>query len=413
MKRIMTAVVLFFVFVMFVQNYVFAEDLYDKMADELSQGGDVLTKKRVAILPFAYVDGRKSPGGAIVSERLTTRIIKLRKLGIVERSLLEKVMEELKLQATGAIDSSSAKELGKLLGVEAIVVGSLMATQDGRVEINARLIKTETAEAIVASNVTIERDWAEEEVEGAPPERVPPRYVVPVRRAPTGPRFSFFDVLYGLGRPKINLKFKNTYANIECVELGITSSLTGSYKSISWENLTSGGSGPFAFRIGGFGQYALGGEFEFSYETNNIKKQQTTWKVNDIQRGTFNFNSDDYLTVKSLIMSGDLLVRIPGKEVNPYFGVGFGLSLNFINLPYVYGLTTTTSYLSKPTDDTGLGFVVRFPVGLRFRIAELGSLFTEARYQIHSVFFDRDIKYESDSITLSGFRFLFGMSFLF
>jgi len=397
---------------------LYAADLYDKMAVEICEGGAELTKKKVAILPFAYVDGRKSPGGTIVSERLTTRIIKLKKLQVVERSLLEKVMEELKLQATGAIDSSSAKELGKLLGVEAIVVGSLMATREGQVEINARLIRTETAEAIVASNVTIERDWAEEVEEVPPgvPPVAPPRYVAPVRRAPTGPRFNFFDVLVGVNSNKITeLKFKNTYYGVKLyTDLGIIPDYytSGTYNSISWKNMATGSSTPLGFRIGGFGPGPLGGAFEFSYESNNMKRGTYSLFINDIKWGTVNFPSDDYLTVKSLILSGDLLIWVPAEKVFPYFGTGFGFSLNFISLPTVKSYITSTSG-SIPTDDVGLGLILRFPFGLRVKIPDLGSMFAEARYQMHWIFFDRNRKYESDSITLSGFRFLFGAGFSF
>ena len=45
---------------------------------------------------------------------------------VIERSLLDGVFKELKLQSSGAVSEESAKEIGKLLGVEAVVNGTLM-----------------------------------------------------------------------------------------------------------------------------------------------------------------------------------------------------------------------------------------------------------------------------------------------
>ena len=65
-------------------------------------------------------------------------------LEVIERSLLEKVLRELNLQSTGAVDEASAKEIGKILGVEAIVSGTLIDLGAKEVEVNARLIITQT-----------------------------------------------------------------------------------------------------------------------------------------------------------------------------------------------------------------------------------------------------------------------------
>src|SRR3989344_7967396 len=86
-------------------------DPLDKIAKTLSQGAGSLVNKKVAVLPFPYHDGRDSQGSTIVSERLLTKIVKRNKLEVIERSLIEKVLRELKLQATGAIDQDSAREL--------------------------------------------------------------------------------------------------------------------------------------------------------------------------------------------------------------------------------------------------------------------------------------------------------------
>ncbi|MFN3966549.1 MAG: hypothetical protein ACK4JE_02485 [Endomicrobiia bacterium] len=104
-------ILLFIVFCFYVFNlYAAKKDTYDKLAKELSDSASLLEKPKVAVLPFSYADGRKSPGGSIVSERLTTRIVKLKKLQVIERQLLDKVIQELHLETTGVVDTETTKQ---------------------------------------------------------------------------------------------------------------------------------------------------------------------------------------------------------------------------------------------------------------------------------------------------------------
>ena len=139
----------------------YAMDGYQQLANELTEAGATIQGKKIAIIPFSYADGREgaSKDGSVISERLTIKMINMHKFEIIERSVLDKVMAELKLQASGTIDASSAQQLGKVLGVEAIVTGTLVETSGGQIEVNARLIKTETAQAIGASQVALDKNW--------------------------------------------------------------------------------------------------------------------------------------------------------------------------------------------------------------------------------------------------------------
>ena len=152
---------IFLMFVLLLTGVSFCSaDAYDYLAGKISKGGKVLTNKKVAVLPFQYYDGRESPGSTIVSERLTTAIVQGNKLQVVERTLLDKVMDEMKLDKTGIIDQQTTKELGKILGVEAIVTGTLIEeVNSDKVEINARLIKIETGDILVAASRKIDKTW--------------------------------------------------------------------------------------------------------------------------------------------------------------------------------------------------------------------------------------------------------------
>ena len=408
----------------------FAEDKYDQIAREISEAGAGLTNKKIAILPFSYADGRAAAkDGAIVSERITMRLIKQQKFDVVERSLLDKVMGELKLQATGMMDATSTQQLGKLLGVQAIVTGTLVEMQAGKIEVNARLIKTETAQAIGASQVDLEKDWVGDAATQQPQAQQPayeqPVYQQPVIKQAAAARqsrgkyqYGFFDVFGGFGAPKMDLEFSNSNGNISLDNtynnnLGIKIGAAASYRTVTFKKLATEGLGPIAFRVGGFGNGALGGDLEFSFERRNIAAQDTTWSLNGGAPANFKFTTNDYATVKTFGISGDLLLRHPGLRVDPYFGIGLGLSLNAITLPYAKGYTDS-SVFTKPVDDFALGVMVRIPVGMRIRIADKTQLVAELRYEMNAMNFTRGgISGESDTLTLSGVKFLIGMGFDF
>jgi len=154
-------------------------DPYRVLASGLSAARDRVPNRKVAVLPFSYTDKRESDDGVVVSERLLTSLIRERKLEVVERNLLEKVMGELKLQYSGAVDERSIKSLGKILGVDAVVTGTLMRRPGGLLEINARVIGVENGMVLAAAAVVAPADWeteiipAETAQAAAEPEAVP------------------------------------------------------------------------------------------------------------------------------------------------------------------------------------------------------------------------------------------------
>jgi hypothetical protein len=70
-------------------------------------------------------------------------------------------MHEQQLQFSGMADARSVKELGKILNVDALIMGTVIALKDERVEVNARLIDAETAKVLFAAEMKTEQDWNE------------------------------------------------------------------------------------------------------------------------------------------------------------------------------------------------------------------------------------------------------------
>jgi TolB-like protein len=129
-------------------------NLSDKIAKHMSDK----EKTKIAVIPFQDLEvDNVTVLGRYIAEELTTALFNSGNFNVIERNLLNKVLDELKLSQTGAIDSSSVKELGKITGVDAVVTGSIQDLID-RVAINCRLIETETGSIFAAASEKVAKD---------------------------------------------------------------------------------------------------------------------------------------------------------------------------------------------------------------------------------------------------------------
>jgi hypothetical protein len=131
----------------------------DDLASNLSKQIKSTQTIRMAVLNFPYIDGFDSQGSKIVQERLTTAFSQNKKIKLVERALLNKVLEEKKIEMSGAFDEKTITELGKMLGVEAVLTGTLIDVNDTDTEINARIINVETGEIMALGKAEMKRIW--------------------------------------------------------------------------------------------------------------------------------------------------------------------------------------------------------------------------------------------------------------
>jgi TolB-like protein len=101
----------------------------------------------VAVFPFPYADGIKSIEGALMSERILTRLSEGGVVRVVERAILDKVMAEQKLSASGFIEPASSIRIGRLLGARGILSGSVTDLGEN-IEIHVRLANVESGETV-------------------------------------------------------------------------------------------------------------------------------------------------------------------------------------------------------------------------------------------------------------------------
>lgn len=105
----------------------------------------------IAILPF----DTKGIGGDIgeidLLDKLTTVFYNLNRFKVIERAQLEQILQEQKLGMSGIVDVSTAAQIGKGMGVDAVVCGSIVRAGN-TASIDARLVDTETAAVITAQD---------------------------------------------------------------------------------------------------------------------------------------------------------------------------------------------------------------------------------------------------------------------
>ncbi|MEI7670911.1 MAG: tetratricopeptide repeat protein [Deltaproteobacteria bacterium] len=122
---------------------------------ELLKGGPLPFKATVAVLPLDNISKKSdlewlSEG---IPESLIAKLQNVRALHMVERMRIKRVIEEQKLQMSGQVDPGSAREAGKLLGADTILIGSFMEWR-GEVKITMRLVQVETGSVLRAIEET-------------------------------------------------------------------------------------------------------------------------------------------------------------------------------------------------------------------------------------------------------------------
>jgi curli biogenesis system outer membrane secretion channel CsgG len=96
-------------------------------------------KKRVAVLDFEFgtvqggvsaIFGQNVDIGKGIADLLVDRLVRDGTYSVIERKSIQKVLAEQNFSNSDRADSNSAAKIGKLLGVDAIIIGSI--TQFGR-----------------------------------------------------------------------------------------------------------------------------------------------------------------------------------------------------------------------------------------------------------------------------------------
>ena len=88
---------------------------------------------------------------------LTTELQNIQAFKLVERQRLNDVLNELKLQQSGAVDPGTASKIGKIIGARAMLLGSFV-NMYGKLRIDVRIVEVETGLTKKADEVTGDLD---------------------------------------------------------------------------------------------------------------------------------------------------------------------------------------------------------------------------------------------------------------
>ncbi len=146
------------------------------MTDKIAAAG----KKKVAVVDFTDLQGSVTELGRFLAEEFSVSLASAGKgFIVVDRTHLKTILKEHKLSSKGLIDPTTARKLGKIAGVEALVTGTLTPLGES-VRISVKILDTETAAVIEANRGNIPmtnaiRELMQREV-GSPTGPKPPGY---------------------------------------------------------------------------------------------------------------------------------------------------------------------------------------------------------------------------------------------
>ena len=127
-------------------------DPTDEICLQFSKQKKNLEGKRMAVAEFTDLNGNHTQEAKLFTERLTTSLAIIEGISIIERTQIEKILKEQDFARSGIVDSETARKLGKILGVDVIVCGTVSKI-GGLWEINCRSIDVETGKILTGALV--------------------------------------------------------------------------------------------------------------------------------------------------------------------------------------------------------------------------------------------------------------------
>jgi hypothetical protein len=126
-----------------------------KLADDITQQINQKGNKRIAVANFTDQQNNVTELGKFLSQQFIVNLIR-NGLDVVDRSRIEDLMEENKMNAKGLLDPKNQAKLGQLAGIEAIVVGTTTPS-DKSVELVITVLDIARGSGIAGTDGSITR----------------------------------------------------------------------------------------------------------------------------------------------------------------------------------------------------------------------------------------------------------------
>jgi hypothetical protein len=118
------------------------DSVFTKIAAKLSQADKKLPNQTVAIYGFTVIGRPGDTYAEYATEKLTHEIVVQGVYSVIERSKIDEIMKEQNLSVSGIIDAGMASKIGKILAVDAVIIGTIHVTEK-ETEFIARIIQSE------------------------------------------------------------------------------------------------------------------------------------------------------------------------------------------------------------------------------------------------------------------------------
>jgi len=105
---------------------------------------------RIALFPLHTLTENIKMVSDEIEDKLTANFLNSNLFTVLERKMIDKIMEEMKLQVSDLIDISKPIEIGKLIGAQYIIVGSVSSFQN-KLILSVRILDVETGRIISIS----------------------------------------------------------------------------------------------------------------------------------------------------------------------------------------------------------------------------------------------------------------------
>jgi len=122
----------------------------EAVASEAALGEKPGDPRVVAVMPFRFAGSDESlrPLERGFAELVTTDLARSSQLTVVERARLQAILDELALQGSGAVDTTTRVRAGRLLRAGRIVQGSLLQLDRDRLRVDAAVVDVPTTQAV-------------------------------------------------------------------------------------------------------------------------------------------------------------------------------------------------------------------------------------------------------------------------
>jgi TolB-like protein len=115
-------------------------------------------KKKIAVLDITDINKASTNTGKYMADVISVNLINNPGyFQVVDRASLDQIMKEQRLNYQGYIDATTAKQIGKIFAVDAIVTGTYTVLSN-KITITLKVLDSETALAIAASMKTLSID---------------------------------------------------------------------------------------------------------------------------------------------------------------------------------------------------------------------------------------------------------------